>query len=186
MKLNKVLFHLILLCITLLYNFQIESFAQELDSKKFEIKSSAFENNEMIPKLYTCDGNNISPSIIWTSVPNGTKSLALICDDPDAPSGTWVHWVIYNIRPSPSELPTKVLSQIATPFGAKQGINDFQKIGYGGPCPPNGTHRYFFKLYALDTKLDLSDDVTKDQLLNAIEGHVLGKTELIGKYTKQK
>ena len=156
-----------------------------IESKAMEIKSTAFEDNGMIPRLYTCDGKNISPPISWKSIPENTQSLALICDDPDAPAGTWVHWVIYNIRPTPQELPAKVLIQGVTPFGAKQGINDFGKIGYGGPCPPSGTHRYFFKLYALDTKLDLKSGATKDQLLSAIEGHILAQAELVGKYKKR-
>ncbi|MBI3591628.1 MAG: YbhB/YbcL family Raf kinase inhibitor-like protein [Candidatus Melainabacteria bacterium] len=149
-----------------------------------EIKSSAFENDGMIPKLYTCDGNDISPPLLWDSIPDGTQSLALICDDPDAPMGTWVHWVIYNIRPVPEKLPAKVLLQDITPFGAKQGINDFGKIGYGGPCPPSGMHRYFFKLYALDTKLNLDSGISKKQLLEAMKGHILAEAEIVGKYKR--
>ena len=149
-----------------------------------EIKSSAFGHNEIIPKLYTCDDKDISPPLSWSDLPDKTKSLALICDDPDAPMGTWVHWVIYNIRPKPNELPAKVLSQEKTPFGAYQGINSWGKIGYGGPCPPSGTHRYFFKLYALDEILALPDKPTKEQLEKAVKDHVLEKAELIGKYKR--
>ncbi len=152
--------------------------------KKMEIKSSAFENNEMIPKLYTCDGQDISPPLTWNGVPVGTMSFALISDDPDAPVGIWIHWVIYNIKPESKELPAKVLPQEKMPNGARQGINDFKKIGYGGPCPPSGTHRYFFKLYALDVMLNLEGQVTKKQLLAAMEGHVLDQAELIGKYKR--
>ena len=154
--------------------------------KTIEIKSSAFENNDTIPKLFTCDGRDISPPIMWDSIPENTQSLALICDDPDAPMGTWVHWVIYNIRPIPKELPAKILSEEKTPFEARQGINDFGKIGYGGPCPPTGTHRYFFKLYALDTKLNLEGKITKEKLLAAMKNHILAQAELIGRYQRQR
>lgn len=149
-----------------------------------ELKSSAFKNNKMIPVLYTCDGKDISPPLSWNDVPEKTKSFALICDDPDAPGSTWVHWVVFNIKPVSSELPAKVLHQETMPNGAKQGINDFGKVGYGGPCPPSGTHRYFFKLYALDNMLDLEPGVTKKQLLQAMEGHVIGEAQLIGKYKR--
>ena len=155
-----------------------------LGAKKMEIKSSAFETGEMIPKLYTCDGQDISPPLTWSGAPPETKSFALISDDPDAPMGTWIHWVVYDIKPASKELPAKVLSQDTMPNGAKQGVNDFKKIGYGGPCPPSGVHRYFFKLYALDTKLNLEGQVTKKQLLAAMEGHVLAQAELVGKYKR--
>ena len=153
-------------------------------SSAMELKSSAFKNNEMIPVLYTCDGKDISPPLGWNDVSEKTKSFALICDDPDAPAGTWVHWVVYNIKSSTIELPAKVLPQGKMPNGAIQGINDFGKIGYGGPCPPSGTHRYFFKLYALDAMLDLETGVTKKQLLQAMEGHILSEAKLVGKYTR--
>ena len=153
-------------------------------SYAMELKSSAFKNNEIISKLYTCDGKDISPPLNWNDIPEKTKSLALICDDPDAPAGTWVHWVVYNIKSASKELPAKIPHQETMSNGAKQGINDFGKIGYGGPCPPVGTHRYFFKLYALDSMLDLEPGATKKQLLQAMEGHVLAETELIGKYKR--
>ncbi len=153
-------------------------------SNAMELKSSAFENNEMIPKLYTCDGKDVSPPLNWNDIPEKTKSLALICDDPDAPRGIWVHWVVYSIKSVSKELPAKVLHQEIMPNGAIQGINDFGKIGYGGPCPPGGTHRYFFKLYALDSMLDLEPGATKKQLLQAMEGHIISEAQLIGKYKR--
>ena len=153
--------------------------------KTMKVESSAFEEGGLIPKLYTCDDKDISPSLSWDSVPDGTKSLALINDDPDAPAGTWVHWIIFNIPVSIKELPENIPPQKILENGAKQGTNNFRKIGYGGPCPPGGTHRYFFKLYALDTALDQEAGITKDQLLKAMEGHVLAEGQLMGKYSRK-
>ena len=149
-----------------------------------EIKSQAFDEGAMIPGKYTCDGHDISPSLEWSSVPDGTKTLALICDDPDAPVGTWVHWVLYNLPGNINELsenipPLKVLNN-----GARQGKNDFGKIGYGGPCPPRGTHRYYFKIYALDEELDVGPGISKKELLKAMEGHILAEGQLIGRYQR--
>ena len=151
---------------------------------KLQIQSSAFEHNGMIPKKYTCDGEDVSPELSWTGVPESTKSLALISDDPDAPMGTWVHWVLYDLPPSVKELQENFPKDKTLSNGAKQGITDFKRIGYGGPCPPSGVHRYFFKLYALDTKLNLEAGATKEQLLKAMEGHVIGQGELVGKYSR--
>lgn len=151
----------------------------------FEIKSPAFENNGTIPKQYTCDGINISPPLIWNNIPEGVKSLALISDDPDAPAGTWTHWIIFNMPPASKGLQEGVLPIQDMAHETKQGINDFKKIGYGGPCPPDRTHRYFFKLYALDTKLTLQSSITKKQLETAIKGHVVSQAELVGKYSKK-
>lgn len=164
-----------------------QSNSQKVGGKKMEIKikSTAFEEGGMIPKKYTCDDINISPPLAWTSVPNGTKSLALICDDPDAPMGTWVHWVLFNLPANIKELPENVPPQKTLANGAKQGMNDFRKIGYGGPCPPSGTHRYYFKLYALDTELNLEADITKAGLLKAMKGHILAEGQLMGKYKRQ-
>lgn len=150
----------------------------------FQISSSAFANGDMIPRRYTCDGEDVSPPLEWTGVPDGTKSLALICDDPDAPMGTWVHWVVFNLPPGSEGLPEQVLSEKQLGNNARQGSNDFRRIGYGGPCPPGGTHRYFFKLYALDTELELASGSGKAQLLKAMEGHILAEGELIGKYRR--
>jgi Raf kinase inhibitor-like YbhB/YbcL family protein len=149
-----------------------------------KITSTAFEEGGMIPEPYTCDGKDISPPLAWTSVPEGTQSLALICDDPDAPVGTWVHWVLFNLPADVTTLPENVLPNKTLENGSKQGKNDFRKIGYGGPCPPGGTHRYYFKLYALDTTLDAKPGITKQDLLNAMEGHILAEGQLMGKYRR--
>ena len=149
---------------------------------EIKITSSAFEEDGLIPEKYTCDGIDISPPLAWTSIPEGTKTFALICDDPDAPMGTWVHWVLFNIPANINELPESILPERSLESGAKQGMNDFHKIGYGGPCPPGGTHRYFFKIYALDTELDLEAGTPKPELLKAMEGHILAEGQLMGKY----
>ncbi len=151
----------------------------------FTITSTAFKHEGMIPKEYTCDGVDISPQLAWTNVPESTKSFALICDDPDAPVGDWVHWVMFNIPSETRELREKIANDAVLPNGARHGTNDFRKYGYGGPCPPGGTHRYFFKLYALDSMLALKDKVTKKDLLEAMKGHILGQTELMGKYSRK-
>ena len=154
--------------------------------KKMAIKitSSAFSEGSMIPRQYTCDGEDISPPLAWTGVPEGTKSLAIICDDPDAPMGTWVHWVLFNIPAGIKELPAKVPPEKTIENGASHGRNDFRKFGYGGPCPPGGTHRYYFKLYALDTEINLEPGITKAQLLKAMEGHILAEGQLMGRYKR--
>jgi Raf kinase inhibitor-like YbhB/YbcL family protein len=149
-----------------------------------KLSSAAFAEGEMIPKQYSCDGEDISPPLAWQNTPAGTKTFALICDDPDAPMGTWVHWVMFNIPPDTTELPENTPPQEELANGAKQGTNDFRKIGYGGPCPPGGTHRYYFKLYALDTELDLKANITKAGLLQAMEGHILAVAQLMGKYKR--
>jgi len=149
---------------------------------EIKLNSSAFREGEMIPKKHTCDGEDISPPLEWSTVPAGCKNLALICDDPDSPTGTWVHWVIYNIPPQTNKLTENVPVSRTLEDGSLQGINDFRKMGYGGPCPHAGTHRYNFKLYALDAVLKLKAGATKDQLLRAMEGHVLAQGQLMGKY----
>ncbi|MGB8339880.1 MAG: YbhB/YbcL family Raf kinase inhibitor-like protein [Burkholderiales bacterium] len=154
-----------------------------------QLISSAFLLNAEIPVQYTCEGNDTSPPLSWSGVPAGTKSLALIVDDPDAPDPaapkmTWVHWVLYNLLPDVSALPEGVLSN-GLPTGAREGLNDWQRTGYGGPCPPIGRHRYFHKLYALDVVLPDLHRPTKAQLKRAMQGHVLGKAELIGTYKKR-
>lgn len=153
--------------------------------KKLQVRSSAFEHNEMIPSRYTCDGEDVSPPLSWDGVPQNAKSLALISDDPDAPMGTWVHWVAYNIPPSEKGFPENLSKDKKLPNGTLQGITDFKRIGYGGPCPPSGVHRYFFKLYALDTKLNLDSGASKKDLLKAMEGHILAQGELMGKYQRK-
>jgi Raf kinase inhibitor-like YbhB/YbcL family protein len=159
---------------------------QAVGGKKMEIKvtSKAFQEGGMIPPQYTCSGANISPPLTWESIPESTKSLALIVDDPDAPGKTWVHWVAFNLPVSVKGLSENVPAQESINGGGKQGTNDFKKVGYGGPCPPSGTHRYYFKLYALDTELTLDSSATKDQLLKAMEGHLLGEGQLMGRYQK--
>lgn len=150
------------------------------------ITSSAFAEGQPIPPKCTCAGPNVSPPLTWTNAPAGTKSFALIADDPDAPMGTWVHWVIYNVPPTVNSLAEDTPQVPELPDGAKQGVNDFGKIGYGGPCPPRGKpHHYHFKLYALDTLLPLKSGATKRELLRAMDGHVLGEGQLIGTFQRQ-
>ena len=152
-------------------------------SVSFRISSSEFNASQTIPKKFTCEGSDVSPPLSWSGAPEGTKNFALIVDDPDAPAGTWVHWVLYNLPADAKELPEGMAKQEQLPSGALQGRNDFHKIGYGGPCPPPGTpHRYFFKLYALDTKLDLKAGAGKADVERAMKGHVLAQAELVGKY----
>jgi Raf kinase inhibitor-like YbhB/YbcL family protein len=149
----------------------------------FELTSTAFSVGKAIPRKFTCDGPDVSPTLAWTEPPAKTQSFALIMDDPDAPVGTWVHWVLYGLPADTRELPEGVAKQEQLPNGARQGRNDFRKIGYGGPCPPPGKpHRYFFKLYALDTKLDLKAGATKPDVESAMKGHILAQAELIGTY----
>ncbi len=148
------------------------------------IKSPAFVPGGKIPWKYTCDGMDISPPLTWTSGPEGTKTFALICDDPDAPMGTWVHWVLFNLPADITEFSENVPPERELENGAKQGMNDFRKIGYGGPCPPGGIHRYFFKLYALDAEINLEAGATKEELLKAMEGHILAEGQIIGRYER--
>jgi len=148
------------------------------------ITSSAFSEGDMIPRQYTCDGEDISPPLAWTGIPEGTKSLALICDDPDAPVGTWVHWVLFSIPSSTGDLPARVPPKEILENGAKHGTNDFRKLGYGGPCPPGGTHRYYFKLYALDAEIPAEVGITKAQLLKQMKGHILAEGQLMGRYKR--
>ncbi|SEM51741.1 phospholipid-binding protein, PBP family [Syntrophus gentianae] len=151
-----------------------------------KIFCSAFKEGQKIPSKYTCDGQDVSPPLEWESVPDRTESFSLICDDPDAPGGIWVHWVIYDIPSDMKKLEENVRPERELESGIRQGKNDWSRIGYGGPCPPGGTHRYCFKLYALDAKLNLKPGATKDQLLQAMKGHVLAETQLMGKYSRQR
>ncbi len=145
-----------------------------------KLTSPAFKHNGLIPSKYTCDGSDVSPSLTIAGAPLEAKSLALIVDDPDAPAGTWVHWVVWNISPKTTEI-----GEDAFPSGAMQGMNDFRKRSYGGPCPPSGTHRYVFKLYALDTVLDLGSNTTKAMLERAMKGHIIEQTEMVGLYKRK-
>jgi len=150
----------------------------------FELTSTAFLHEEAIPTEYSCDGANISPPLQWGDPPEGTQSFAIISDDPDAPGGTWVHWVLYNIPVEARVLPEAIPAEVELADGSQHGENSFGRLDYGGPCPPGGTHRYFFKLYALDTVLDLEPGVDKGGLLQAMEGHILAETELMGTYAR--
>lgn len=151
----------------------------------FEIKSPVFAEGENIPKKYTCEGPDLSVPLTWTDPPAGTKSFALIADDPDAPMGTWVHWVLYDIPAEVRQLPEGVSRQETLKDGTRQGVTDFRRIGYGGPCPPPGpVHRYFFKLYAADKKIGLLPGAAKRQVLDAIKGHILGEVQLMGRYKR--
>ena len=140
---------------------------------------SVFSNNAKIPVKYTCDGEDVSPPLEISEIPNGTKTLAIISDDPDAPMGTWVHWVVWNIKVEGKTLKIEEGQKIGI-----EGKNDFKNLGYGGPCPPSGTHRYFFKIYALDIDLDLVAGSTKAQLESAMKNHILAKIELVGLYSR--
>ncbi|MFI5398578.1 MAG: YbhB/YbcL family Raf kinase inhibitor-like protein [Candidatus Binatia bacterium] len=149
------------------------------------LSSSAFKSGAEIPRRHTCEGADLSPTLAWGGAPAGTKSFALIADDPDAPVGTWVHWVVYDLPANTSKLPEGVPTTDTLSGGGKQGINDFRKTGYGGPCPPPGKpHRYFFKLYALDAPTNLKPRATKADVLRATEGHVLAQVELMGTYER--
>ena len=154
------------------------------------ITSPPFKHDGAIPARHTCDGPNVSPQLDWTGVPSGTKSLALIVDDPDAPDPaapkmTWVHWVLYNIPAGTGGL-TEGIAENELPEGTLQGVNDWHRTGYGGPCPPVGKHRYFFKLYALDTMLPDLKRPAKAALEKAMRGHVIGQAELIGLYRRHR
>ncbi|MFM1892509.1 MAG: hypothetical protein RLZ44_1586 [Pseudomonadota bacterium] len=154
----------------------------------FRLTSSAFADHGAIPALYTCGGKDISPPLAWAGVPDGTRTLALIVDDPDAPDPaapkmTWVHWVLYNLPPETAALAEATTAGML-PAGSGEGLNDWRRTGYGGPCPPIGRHRYFFKLYALDTRLEGLQRPTKAQLEAAMQGHVIAQAELMGTYQK--
>jgi hypothetical protein len=153
----------------------------------FTLNSRAFQSSASIPSKHTCDGPDVSPDLKWSGAPANTKGFGLICDDPDAPMGTWVHWVLYGLSHDATELPEGLAKdpEIGYPK-CKQGINDFGRTGYGGPCPPRGsTHRYFFKLYALDTQLNLPPRAGKADLEKAMKGHVLAQAELMGTYQRK-
>jgi Raf kinase inhibitor-like YbhB/YbcL family protein len=154
----------------------------KIDAMK--LTSSGFNEGQPIPRQYTCDGMNVSPPLEWSGTPSSAKTIALIADDPDAPSGTWVHWVLYNLPADKIGLVENIPPTEKMPGGGLQSKNDFGKFGYGGPCPPSGTHRYFFKLYALDSELSLKSGVTKTELLKAMEGHIVAQGQLMGTYSR--
>ena len=166
-------------------NYEIRSQHEGLKSN-IQMTSSAFRDGGDIPSRYTCDGENVSPPLRWDGAPSDTRTFALIADDPDAPGGTWVHWVLYNIPGGITELAEAGSVGEATSEGALNGTNDFKQLGYGAPCPPPGRpHRYFFKLYALDAQVDLEAGATEESLLSAMEGHVVGEAQVVGKYQRR-
>lgn len=171
---------MLLLTVSLLLSVSYAAGTDMTKSDGLKITSPAFENNGYIPSKYTCDGTDSNPPLLIENVPAKAKSLALIVDDPDAPGGVWVHWVLWNI---PAE--TKEIKENSVPAGAKQGLNDFRKNRYNGPCPPPGTHRYFFKLYALDTILSPDTRSTKADLEKAMKGHIIEQTSIVGLYRRR-
>lgn len=153
------------------------------ETMNFKLNSHSFSDGTDIPKKYTCDGDDVSPELHWTDQPSAAKSFALIVDDPDAPAGTWVHWVLFDLPGDAHDLPEGAGKSAPLPSGAQQGTNDFKKTQYGGPCPPPGKlHRYVFKLYALDSRLSLKPSATKGEVEKAMQGHILGQGELTGRY----
>jgi Raf kinase inhibitor-like YbhB/YbcL family protein len=151
----------------------------------FALSSTSFSREGEIPKKFTCDGADLSPELSWSSPPQGTQSFALIADDPDAPSGTWTHWILFNVPATTRSLSEGVTRVDELPSGGRQGRNDFHKIGYNGPCPPPGkAHRYFFKLFVLDKQLDAKPGASRQEVEQAMQGHVLVKAEWMGKYQR--
>ena len=149
-----------------------------------QVTSTAIKEGQPIPRQYTCDGVNISPPLEWKGTPKSARTIAIIADDPDAPSGTWVHWVVYNLPAENIGLVENLPPTEDVKAGGFQGKNDFQKIGYGGPCPPSGAHRYFFKVYALDTELPLKGGATKAEVEKAMQGHIVAQGQLMGTYQR--
>jgi len=168
-------------------NQQQQTSSQKKDESrnaKMKVTSTAFKEGGLIPSKFTCDGDNLSHELSWSGAPDNTKSFAIVCDDPDAPSGDWVHWVIYNIPPDVREFPENTPRDKTLDNGAKQGKNDFGKTGYDGPCPQGGTHRYYFKVYALDIMPDSDPGLTRDELKQVMQNHILDQMTLLGKYHK--
>ena len=166
----------------------VEPKQSDLEKKpmNLQLSSTAFVEGQPISEKHTCQGLDVSPPLKWSGAPPATKSFALIADDPDAPVGTWVHWVLFDLPPATTELAEDTPKSQHLPGNAKQGLNDFRRLGYGGPCPPPGKpHRYFFKLYALDTLLDLKPGISKKDLLKAMEGHVIAEGQLMGTYQRK-
>lgn len=150
-----------------------------------QLKTAAFQPGGDVPAAFTCDGRDVSPALEWSDPPKGTQSFALIMDDPDAPGGTWVHWVLYDLPSTAHDLTEAVPARGELPSGARQGRNDFRRIGYSGPCPPRGpAHRYYFRLFALDAKLNLGAGITRADLDRAMGGHILGQAEVMGRYRR--
>ena len=159
--------------------------SMEEGKMQLKVESTAFKQGQAMPARYTSDGSNVSPPLAWSGVPAQARSIALICDDPDAPRGTWVHWVLFNLPANVTELSENIPAQETLSNGARHGRNDFGKFGYGGPAPPSGTHRYFFRVYALDTQLDLPAGAQRAELLAAMKGHIVAEGELMGTYSRR-
>lgn len=181
---NKKYFGKILLVILVIVFWALSAILSHKNSQEIKKEgkmklTTVFDNNQNIPSKYTCDGEDLAPILTISEVPKEAKSLVLIVDDPDAPMGTWVHWVLYNLPPNTTTIEDKKL-----PEGVKQGMTDFKRIGWGGPCPPYGVHRYFFKLYAIDKETNFQNGMTKAQVLKSIEGSIIEKYELIGLYSR--
>lgn len=158
---------------------------KEGEIMQLTVKSGVFDEGAMIPPNYTCDGRDVSPALSWSGGPDVTKSYAVVMDDPDAPVGTWVHWVVYDIPPDVTQLAEDQGRGKKLGCGAVAGVNDFRRHGYGGPCPPGGTHRYFFRVYAVDTLLGRGPGLSKKELLRLLEGHVLAEGALMGRYSRR-
>jgi len=144
------------------------------------VTSTAFKEGKMIPQKHTCDGTNVSPQLAWTGIPASARSIALICEDPDAPSGIFTHWVVFNMAPVTKGIPEGG----GLPAGAREGTNDFKRLDFRGPCPPSGTHRYYFKVYAVDMMLTLREGATRSDLLSALQGHVIEQGQIMGTYKR--
>ncbi len=176
----------VLACCGLGLSLEIAGAAQQSERTTMQVTSAAFAEGQPIPAKYTCDDKNVSPPLKWEGVPSGAKTLAIIADDPDAPGGTWVHWVLYELPASTVELSEDLPKSQYISGGARQGLNDFKHLGYGGPCPPPGkAHRYFFKIYALDAQLGLKPGANKKELEHAMQKHVLGQGQLMGTYKRR-
>lgn len=151
----------------------------------FTITSTSFKHGEKIPVKYTCDGEDVSPEFEWSNVPEGARSFTLIADDPDAPIGTWIHWVLYNVSVGTRSISEATPAEANLPDGSRHGKNSWGRLGYGGPCPPSGTHRYFFRLYALDNVFELRGGASEADVQKAMKGHILAETELMGLYSRK-
>lgn len=184
MNRNKI-FAILIQFLLLLTFFSFGNIAFATNTDQFILKSPSFTERSIIPKKFTCDGENVSPELTWENLPMGTVTLVLICEDPDAPGGIWTHWILYNIPPRLYSIPENMNDQEELIIQEKilVGRNDFKKLGYGGPCPPPGKpHRYFFRLFALNEKLDLKAGLNRDQLLAAIKENILKEAQLVGLY----
>jgi len=182
MRRSVVLWLLLLLVTACQSSETVTPEIEQEEDMALKLTSPMFAHGEAIPKLYTCDGEDISPPLVWSDAPAGTQSFALICDDPDAPAGVWDHLILFNIPASATGLPEGIAERTD---GSVYGKNSWRRLDYGGPCPPSGTHRYFFRLYALDTTLDLKAGASKREVERAMQGHILAQAELLGTYTRR-